>query len=222
MIDLVIVAGGRGDRMGGKYKQFMKLNGKPIIIHCIENFLHLDLNSIIVVVPKKKIETAEKITSNLRQNIKIVQGGRRRQDSVRNGIMKTEGDSVLIHDGVRPFVSNKIIRDVINGINKTGVCAPGLPVTDTLKLYRDKQILWTVERKNLLTIQTPQGFGRKELSAITVNLQEEEITDELTAAEKLNMQITWVTGSPFNIKITYPEDFELAKAINLYLKGGDK
>ena len=213
MIDVIIVAAGRGDRMGGVYKQFTDLEGKPVVYYSLKQFIKYGVNKIILVVPKDKVEYSNEIVSGFGNNILIVPGGVRRQDSVLKGLKECDTDIILVHDGVRPFIKNKLIDRVIKGAMKCGACAPGIPINDTIKLYSGDRILWTKGRKNLLQIQTPQGFKSNLLKKLLILLKQQKVNDELSIIESLNCDVCWVFGDPMNIKITYPEDFELARII---------
>ncbi|MEO0292666.1 MAG: 2-C-methyl-D-erythritol 4-phosphate cytidylyltransferase [candidate division WOR-3 bacterium] len=218
MIEAIIVAGGRGERMGGVYKQFSLLGNKPVFLYSLERFIEYGVNSVILVVPKEKVSFVKELVEEFREKVKVVVGGERRQDSVYSGFKESSGELILIHDAVRPFVSVDIIREVVEGVKKVGICAPGIPVKDTLKLYKKDEILWTLERRNLLQVQTPQGFRREILKEIVDLYSKYSFTDELAFAERLNYKICWVKGDPMNIKITYQDDMELAKAILEYRK----
>ena len=217
MVEAVIVAGGRGKRMGDVYKQFSTVAGKQLLFFSAEKFLDYGVKKIVLVIPEEKISLAGEIASEFGKKIKVVSGGQRRQDSVYNGFKETSEEIVLIHDAVRPFVSLELIDKIVEGVKKIGVCAPGIPVRDTLKVYKGDDILWTRARNNLLQVQTPQGFKREILAHIISQFSRYNFTDELAFAEKLNYSIYWVEGDPFNIKITYPLDMELAEAIAAYL-----
>jgi 2-C-methyl-D-erythritol 4-phosphate cytidylyltransferase len=216
MIEAVIVAGGKGKRMGGNYKQFTTVADKQIFLYSVEKFLDYGVRRVILVVPEEKLSPVVDMAAGFGKKVKIVSGGERRQDSVYNGFKETSGEIILIHDAVRPFVSVELIDRVAQGVKKFGICAPGVPVKDTLKLYKMDEILWTRNRNNLLQVQTPQGFKRDILERIVSLFSSYNFTDELAFAEKSNYRIRWVEGDPLNIKITYPSDMELAEAIAGY------
>jgi 2-C-methyl-D-erythritol 4-phosphate cytidylyltransferase len=216
MIEAVVVAAGSGKRMGNVYKQFSVLAGKELFLYSVERFLGYGVNKVILVIPKQKISNIGEKIKEFGEKIKVVSGGKKRQDSVYNGFKETSAEIVLIHDAVRPFISVELIDRVVKGVKKFGVCAPGIPVRDTLKIYKDKEILWTRSRTNLLQVQTPQGFRREILENIMSLFSTYSFTDELAFAEKLNYDIKWVEGEPSNIKVTYPSDMKLAEAIAAY------
>jgi 2-C-methyl-D-erythritol 4-phosphate cytidylyltransferase len=213
MIDVIIAAAGRGDRMGGAFKQFANLSGKPLIYYSIEQFVNYGVKKIIVVVPEEKLKYTKRILNKINYNIIIITGGIRRQDSVLKGIKECDSDIILIHDAVRPFIKRELIDKVVKGVNAHGVCAPGIPIDDTIKMYSKDRILWTKARRNILQIQTPQGFKFDILNNISILLGQDNVTDELSIAEKLNFDVFWVFGDRMNIKITYPGDMELAQII---------
>jgi 2-C-methyl-D-erythritol 4-phosphate cytidylyltransferase len=216
VIEAVIVAGGSGKRMGDVYKQFSLIAGKELFLYPLEKFLEYGVGRVILVVPEKKISNTKEKVSRFDQKIKVVSGGVRRQDSVYNGFKEASGEIILVHDAVRPFISARLIDRVVKGVEKFGICAPGIPVRDTLKIYKKDKILWTRSRTNLLQVQTPQGFRRDVLEHIVSLFSMHSFTDELAFAEKLNYDVHWVEGDPSNIKITYPPDMNLAQAIAGY------
>lgn len=216
MIEAVIVAGGRGKRMGGVYKQFSSVAGKQIFLYSVEKFLDYGVKRVVLVVPEEKLSPAGEMVAEFGKKVKVVSGGERRQDSVYNGFKETSEKTVLIHDAVRPFISVELIDRVVEGVRKFGICAPGVPVKDTLKLYKENEILWTRARGNILQVQTPQGFRREILGHIVSLFSSYHFTDELAFAENLNYRVHWVEGDSMNIKITYPGDMDLAEAIAGY------
>jgi 2-C-methyl-D-erythritol 4-phosphate cytidylyltransferase len=216
MIEAVIVAAGSGKRMGGIYKQFSSVVGKQIFLYSVEEFLDYGVKRVILVVPEEKLSPARESVAKFGEKVKVVSGGERRQDSVYNGFKETSEKIVLIHDAVRPFISVELIGRVVEGVKKFEICAPAVPVKDTLKLYKENEILWTRARSNLLQVQTPQGFKREILERIVSLFSAYSFTDELAFAEKLNYGIHWVEGDPLNIKVTYPKDMELVEAIAKY------
>jgi len=219
MIEAVIVAAGSGKRMGNVYKQFSLLSGKELFLYSVEKFFEYGADKVILVVPRQKISEVEQKVKEFAEKIKVVAGGEKRQDSVRNGFNETSGKIVLIHDAVRPFINIEFIDRVVKGVKKFGVCAPGIPVRDTLKIYKDDEILWTRSRTNLLQVQTPQGFKSEILKQIINLFDRYNFTDELAFAEKLNYDVRWVEGESSNIKVTYPSDMKLAEAIAEYAWG---
>ena len=166
MITAIILAGGKGKRMqADKSKQYIDLDGKPILYYTIERFKKNDLiDKIILVVPKDEMEYCKKNVLeayNISVDL-IVAGGKERQDSVFNALSKVEGsDIVLIHDGARPFVSQKIINDAVKYAKCYGAAAPGVIPKDTIKVKgEDNFSIQTLKRDELVAVQTPQEIGR--------------------------------------------------------------
>ena len=217
MIEAVVVAAGSGKRMGNVYKQFSVLSGKELFLYSVEKFFEYGVDKVILVVPERKLSDITEKVGEFGKKIKVVSGGEKRQNSVYNGFKETSEEIVLIHDAVRPFIGVDLIDRVVKGVKKFGVCAPAIPVRDTLKIYKDSEILWTRSRNNLVQVQTPQGFRSNILKQIIDLFDRYSFTDELAFAEKLNYDVRWVEGDPSNIKVTYPSDMKLAEAIAEYL-----
>ncbi|MBC8284209.1 MAG: 2-C-methyl-D-erythritol 4-phosphate cytidylyltransferase [Nitrospinae bacterium] len=215
----VVPAGGLGTRMGGAVpKQFQNLDGKPILYYTLKTMQDCGLISeLILVVPEKEYDNActdwlgkpEIVT-------KIVIGGEKRQDSVYNGFCEVtpETDIVLVHDGVRPFLSHKMILETINAAKEFGAAITAIPVNDTIKRVDASGLVsQTVDRENLWRVQTPQAFQFKVLQEAFKKANSEKFygTDEGTLIEHLGKPVKVVEGSEKNIKITRPEDLELSE-----------
>ena len=163
----VVPAGGLGTRMGGTVpKQFQNLNGKPILYYTLKVLQESGLISeLILVVPKKEYDNACKHWLGKPEIVtKVIVGGARRQDSVYNGFCEVSQKSeiVLVHDGVRPCLSNKMIFETINAARDFGAAITAIPVHDTIKRVDASGLVsQTVERENLWRVQTPQAFQYK-------------------------------------------------------------
>lgn len=223
MISAIILAGGKGKRMGYPIsKQFIELKGKPIIYYTIKKFSeNKNIDNIIIVLPSDEIEYfKENILKKYSLNItKIVEGGSERQDSVYNGLKSlenTDTDIVLIHDGARPFISNKIIDDGIKYADIYGACAPGVMPKDTIKI-KDKNnfSIDTPNRSNLVSIQTPQVFKFNEILEChqKIKISKEVVTDDTMVVEKYGYNVYLYDGEYTNIKITTPEDLILGERL---------
>ena len=217
----VIPAAGAGVRMGAdRRKQFLNLNGKPILAVTLEIFeLCPAIDHMIIVVPSTDIafcreEVVEKY--GFRKVRKIVEGGARRQDSVRLGIEAIEGEChwVLIHDAVRPIINLAFIADVIKAAQEYRAVITALPLKETIKETDDRGIvIKTLERNRLRLVQTPQIFRYMDIRlAHQKALQEEwgHAPDDAFLVEKLGIPIQVVRGLEENIKITTPHDLALA------------
>ena len=165
MVSAIVLAGGRGKRMGSiQSKQYIDLNGKPILYYTLKRFINNpNIDKVILVIPEDEMEFCQKEVLD-KYSLKVdsvALGGKERQDSVYNGLKKAEGsDIVLIHDGARPFVSEKIIDYGITYAKLYGAAAPGVMPKDTIKVKNTKGFsIETPERSNLVAVQTPQVFN---------------------------------------------------------------
>jgi 2-C-methyl-D-erythritol 4-phosphate cytidylyltransferase len=220
-VSVIIPAGGSGKRMGTDIsKQYLLLNGKPIIDHTIEIFdSHLLVKEIVVVVPEQDVNIESKrLCEKFKKVSKVVCGGNERIDSVRNGlsVLSKETYIVLVHDAVRPFVRHSDIDAVSAELEKCDACTVAVPVKDTVKLVETENIITsTPDRKKLWLTLTPQGFRREVLDSLLCYALENNIngTDECMVAEQMGLKVHVVTGNYSNIKITTKEDLVFADAI---------
>jgi 2-C-methyl-D-erythritol 4-phosphate cytidylyltransferase len=211
----IVVAGGSGKRFGGK-KQFINLEGEIVLKIAVKAFDIPDISRIVVVVPNEDVNEVQACLQEFKNKIKVVSGGKTRHNSVMNGLNAAGNcDIALIHDGVRPFVTERLIKKVIDGIKEADGCIPVLPVTDTIKIAENGFIKKTVPREYLFSVQTPQAFKmEKILDAHKKAMGREYIpTDDSMLIEESGGTIKIVEGERFNIKITLPEDMILAEAI---------
>lgn len=221
MISAIILAGGKGKRMGAKIsKQYIELKGKPILYYTIKRFSdYKDINRIILVLPKDEIEYCKKEVLD-KYSLKvdlIVEGGKERQDSVFNALDKLIDDEiVLIHDGARPFVSESIIEQGIKYANLYGAAAPGVMPKDTIKI-KDQNCfsISTPDRNTLVAIQTPQVFKLDIIKECHRRIKEEKrvVTDDTMVVEAYNNKVYLYEGDYTNIKVTTPEDLILAEKL---------
>ena len=219
----VVPAAGRGARMGGNIpKQFLSLGDIPILAYALRTLESVQsITDIIVVIPQADQDYCrEDIIERcgIRKVTDIVSGGPRRQDSVRNGLMAiTETPAlVVVHDGVRPFVSKKIVTNAVHVAMESGAALVAIPMKDTVKRVNQQgYVEGTLNREELWLAQTPQVFRYSWLMeahqlAEAKNL---EVTDDAGMIEQLGYPISIVEGSAHNIKITRPEDLALGEAI---------
>lgn len=215
----IIMAAGSGKRMGGSVKkQFMKLNDREIIkitTGVFENCPQID--EIVAVTGKDEVEYVRELLGEFKKISAVVVGGSERQYSVYNGLKAAQGcDIVLIHDGVRPFVTEKDIVRCIEKTKEVGACVLGVPAKDTIKLCdSDGVINSTPDRKLLWYAQTPQCFKYKLIMEAYKKSEEEQYlgTDDASLLERMGAKVEMVMGSYDNIKITTPEDIVMGKAI---------
>ncbi|MBT3365952.1 MAG: 2-C-methyl-D-erythritol 4-phosphate cytidylyltransferase [Nitrospina sp.] len=217
----IIPAGGQGTRMGGTVpKQFQALKGKPVLHYTLRTLQESDLiDSLVLVVPEKELVNARADWLNRPPVVKqVVVGGEKRQDSVFNGyqVLPKNTDIVLVHDGVRPFLSKEMIQETLEVADKFGAAITAIPVNDTLKQVNNSgTVLRTVEREGLWRVQTPQAFRFDLLGEAFLKAQADSFygTDEGSLIEYLGQEVRIVDGSEWNLKITRPEDLLLGESI---------
>ena len=226
MTSAIIVAAGKGTRMksaAGVSKQYIEIMGKPVILRTIEKFTESEAVDEIVIVLMKDDEAyfRENIFSKIKskKTVKIAYGGKERFESSLNGIKATSQDSetILIHDGVRPFVKISEIERVSIRAKETGAAVLAVKSKDTVKLVSDGIIESTPDRERVYLIQTPQGFSRKLLIAAYEDLLNSKDgfmpTDDASVVERYGARVGVVEGSYENIKITTVSDIAFAEAI---------
>ncbi len=209
---VIIVAAGAGKRFGGNIpKQFVSIHGKPVVNYTIEAFRTAGFDDIVVVVPPD--EDSWKPFWTHPEDVEVVCGGARRQDSVSNGLAVLDSpDFVLIHDAVRPLISPKIIMRVMQGTEQTGACIPTLRIFDTVKSVTPcGSVTETVDRSKLRVSQTPQGFDYLLISDALRKAT--DITDESSAIEAMGGEVVTVEGDPINIKLTTTSDLILIESL---------
>jgi 2-C-methyl-D-erythritol 4-phosphate cytidylyltransferase len=206
------VAAGSGARFGGKVvKQFLDVGGHPILEWCVRAFRTLeDVGRTVVVVPADVLPEAPGWLCSLAD--RLVAGGRSRAESVSLGVAATRPEAavILIHDGVRPFVSAQLVRRVIAAAREMPV-VPILPMTDTIKEVEGETVTRTVDRSRLGRAQTPQGFPAALLRRLLAESERFEITDDVALCEAAGIPVRAVPGDPQNVKITTQADLEYAE-----------
>lgn len=218
---MVIAAGGRGRRIGGAVpKQFLMLEGKAILQRSVELFDRLPMiHEIVVVVPQNQTGRAERILrrAKLQKVSHVVVGGAERQDSVRHGLhsFDQEPEIVLVHDAVRPLVTEKEVLAVVRQARRCGAAVVGVPVKDTIKVGEAGFFTRTLDRRKLWAVQTPQGFRYSVLMRAHRAAQRTGFlgTDEASLVERLRIPVAIVAGSYHNIKITTKADLEIARTL---------
>lgn len=222
----VIFAGGSGKRMNtvAKPKQFLDLNGKPIIIYTIEIFDNLpEIDGIVVVCLESWIPYLKKLIRKyeITKVVDIVPGGETGQDSIYNGIVSaannfSEDDMVLIHDGVRPLINEKAILDNIETVEKYGSCITCIPATETLVVKQKDGSLEIPTRNNSLIARAPQSFIIKDILSAHNRARNEEKHDFIdccTMMSHYGYKLHTIIGPMENIKITTPTDFFVFRAM---------
>ena len=225
----IIPAAGAGIRMGGdRPKQFLELEGRPILQVTLERFQQSpDVDGIIVVVPSAEVgycrrEIVER--HDLEKVKRVIAGGERRQDSVRLGIEASGGEYefVLIHDGVRPLIQPDLISRIVLSAREDGAVIAALPAKETVKEVDENGLVTkTHDRRKVWLIQTPQAFRYQDILMAHRRAVEEGwegVTDDSLLMEKMGIPVKVIEGSEGNIKITTPHDLELARRI-LQMRG---
>lgn len=211
-VSVIVAAAGTGSRMGNKEKkQFISLEGIPILIRTLRVFDAIEqVDEIVVVTGKEDIKTVEALlnTYQIKTLSHVVAGGERRQDSVQNALAVVTGDVVMIHDGARPFVTAEIIKKHLEGIVKHQALITCVPVKDTIKVVKGGIVQETLDRASLVQVQTPQTFYTEQLRQGYAKHQG-DVTDDASVMEEAGYHIATVAGSYKNIKITTPEDLAI-------------
>lgn len=217
----IIVAGGSGSRMQSEIpKQFLPLNGKPILLHTVEKFLQVPDIQLIMVLPKNDIDYWNDITKDnkhiqdYRESIIITVGGASRFQSVRNGLAQITTDGlVAVHDGVRPLVSLEIIQKSFSVALETGSAVTSVWVKDSVREVDAENKSIAIDRSKLKLIQTPQTFQIATFKKAFEVEEQSFFTDCASVMEFSGEHITLIDGAYENIKITTPEDLIIAEAI---------
>ncbi len=211
----IIVAGGSGTRMQSELpKQFLQLNGKPILMHTIEAFRFDDI-AITLVLPKEQLEYWKELcsTHNFNTHHKVVEGGETRFQSVKNGLNSIEGHEgiVAIHDGVRPLINQLIISESFKQAEAMGCAITSVPLKDSLR-----EVTLTsnhsVDRSDFRLIQTPQTFQLALIKKTFDAPYQSTFTDDASVFENSGHTIHLIEGDYKNIKITTPEDLLVAES----------
>ena len=228
-----ILAGGVGTRMQSaeKPKQFLEVGGKPIIIHTIEKFISIEnFTKILVLTPEDWVDYTRDLIENYMgtdSGVLVLPGGADRNETLMCALAyieehyKVDADTILVtHDAVRPFVTERIIRENMEVAGLYGACGTAIPATDTIVQSRDGKYMNSIpDRSCMYQQQTPQSF-RVTLLKETYALLNEEERKSLTDACKIlvlkGVPVYMVMGDPCNIKITYPEDLLLSEVLVHY------
>ena len=224
-VSAVIVSAGNSTRMGGINKQFLEIDNIPVVARTISVFNNIEtISEIIVVTRENDINDIKNLCKkfDLNKVSNVVAGGETRQLSVFNGVKNTSSQTeyVVIHDGARPLVSEKVILDTLEVAYRCGAAATGVKVKDTVKQVNDNNdIIDTPDRTYLRFIQTPQIFSKSlYLDAVHTVENSRDFTDDCMLIEAYGRSVRFVDGDYENIKITTPEDISLA--INFLKKRG--
>ena len=229
-VSVIIPAAGLGTRMGRSApekegisrKQFMLLNGSPILVHTIRKFVSCALvTEIVVALRGDDLPWADALfkSQGFAKAVRVVEGGETRQQSVENALatLNDDTDLVAVHDAVRPFIEVEVIEKVIREANESGAAIVGIVPVDTVKQVHRNKVRATLPRERLVLTQTPQVFKFALLRHAFERARRDLFigTDESSLVERLEqVEVSVVSGTDRNIKITKPADMELAR---LYL-----
>ena len=220
IVSAIIPVAGLGKRFGADTpKQFLKIADQSIIEITLRKFISVEeINTGVVVVSEKEKASSQIHFTKIEgfdQKFSIISGGIERQDSVYNGLQNIppETDIVVVHDGVRPLVSSRLIRNSIKSAQENGACIAALPVKDTIKHVHNSVVRETIPRENLWQVQTPQTFRYSILMQAHEKARKANFysTDESAIVEWCGHQVTVIPGEPHNIKITTPADLDLGR-----------
>lgn len=216
---VIVVAAGSSSRMQGTNKQFLELGGIPVIIKTLMRFEKSpEIKNIILVVRDEDLFNMQLLTEKyqITKLTDIVCGGKTRQESVLKGFNRVSEDDecVLIHDGARPLVDERIISDVAQALKKHSAVTCAVKVKDTVKqIDQNGKVVKTLDRDALVAVQTPQGVNVADyLTAVNKAGDVSIFTDDTSLMEAAGFEVYTVEGSYKNIKITTPEDIEVARA----------
>ena len=212
---VIIVAGGKGLRMGGDIpKQFLPVGGKPTLMRTIDRFLQYDEKmQVVLVLPESQQDYWRTLCDeyHFSQPYTLANGGETRFHSVKNGLVKVAPDALLIgvHDGVRPFVSLDTIRATYEEASRSEAVVPVIEVVETVRHLVDGKSI-TVPRSDYRLVQTPQVFSASLLRQAYEQPYTDFFTDDASVVERLGHPVTLVSGNRENIKITTPFDLTIA------------
>ena len=218
-VSAIIPAAGSGERFGEE-KQFKLFSGRPLIFHTLKLFLQSDyIDEIIVAVPSASVDSTHRdvLSMSAGKPVKVVAGGTRRQDSVKNGIDVSDSHSTLvcIHDAARPFVTEDLIQRSISACEFADGAVVGIPSKDTVKFSENGLVKETLDREKIWLAQTPQCFHKNKLIQALYYAETENLTgtDESALMEAMGFSIKLVEGNSNNFKITTKDDWIRAEIV---------
>ncbi|MBD8491163.1 2-C-methyl-D-erythritol 4-phosphate cytidylyltransferase [Echinicola sp. CAU 1574] len=213
----IIVAGGRGTRMGTPIpKQYLEIGDKPVLMHTLEIFHKFDQSlDLILVIPENDFSFWEELKDKFGFQVphQVVAGGKSRFQSVKNGLGAIDWDEglVAIHDGVRPFVSKEVIGKSFEEAERTGSGIAVVPLKDSIRKLTDENRSFYQERQYFRLVQTPQTFDLGKIRQAFNVTELHHFTDDATVYEHQGWQVSLIAGNAENIKITTPEDMDYAE-----------
>lgn len=215
---VVIAAAGQGKRMGtDEKKQFIVLDGKPVLYHTVQLFSQMhEIDEIVIVTNQDDLRRTEALLVDF-PDVQVVTGGAERQNSVFCGLQTLRDvEYVMIHDAARPFATPEMVRRVMIKTMETGAAVPAVPVKDTIKVVDEKRnVINTPSRQSLWAVQTPQAFRLSDILYVHRLAEEHAFlgTDDAMLFEWQGKTVAIVDGDYTNIKLTTPEDLKMAETI---------
>ena len=208
---LIITAGGTSSRYGKTNKLLEKIDSETVIEHSVKPFLGFtEIAEVIIPSNKLIINELRQIFNN--PKIKLIDGGSTRQESVYKALLKVENEYVIIHDGARPLITEKIISNVLNQVKKYGAVSVMTKTTDTIKeVDENGKIIKTIDRSKLYNTQTPQAFRTAILKEVHEKYRGKSFTDDCSMLEESGFDVFIAEGDSTNIKITSKSDLDFAK-----------
>ncbi|MBI9014443.1 MAG: 2-C-methyl-D-erythritol 4-phosphate cytidylyltransferase [Clostridiales bacterium] len=218
MVSVIVAAAGSGTRMNSSVKkQFISLLDIPVLIRTLKQFDLKEVDEIIIVTNEDDIDSVKNMIDsyNVNKVKSIIKGGQSRQDSIYNGLKIVKGDVVMIHDAARPFLDKDIILRNLETVSDHAGVVTCVPCKDTIKVVKDEFVKETLNRFELVNVQTPQTFITKKIKEAYdyIRTHEISVTDDASVAEIYGMAVKTVMGSYRNIKLTTPEDLWIGEAI---------
>lgn len=218
-ITVIIPSAGSGKRMGqSQKKQFLNLEGLPIVIRTLQAFEGFDeITKVFLVTAQEDMSEMNHLIKQYKFDYEVacLCGGKERQDSVYNALVHVDTSYVMVHDGARPFVSKDIIQRHIEAIKTKAAVITAIKVKDTIKEVRDHEVTKTLNREFLVQVQTPQSFETPLLKAAYDFAKEKKlvVTDDASVVEAYGAKVWVEEGSSLNIKVTLAEDLLLGSYI---------
>ncbi|MEP0712102.1 2-C-methyl-D-erythritol 4-phosphate cytidylyltransferase [Algoriphagus sp.] len=215
----ILVAGGKGTRMGGPIaKQYLPVAGQPILMRTLSVFYGADPSTdLILVLPESEFFYWEKLCAEYKFELphRLVAGGNSRFQSVRNGLDALSSDAklVAIHDGVRPFVKREVIEESFEVAERTGSAISVIHLKDSIRKVNSEGHSFFEERQFYRLVQTPQTFQVEKIKKAFTASEKSQFTDDATVYENQGWQVTLIAGNEENIKITTPADMDFAEFI---------
>jgi 2-C-methyl-D-erythritol 4-phosphate cytidylyltransferase len=206
----LLAAGGSGRRFGAaEPKQFLLIEGRPVIWRAFDAIKQAGIGEVVVVVPADRVVETRALLPDARA---VVEGGSNRQESVRLGLEEVSQDRVVIHDAARPFAPPELFRSVLDALRVADAAVPGLQMHETVKRVRNDWVVETLDREEIWNVQTPQAFRTQQLREAHARaaLEGFQATDDAQLIEHYGGTVAVVPGSPAAFKLTHPSDLERA------------